>query len=212
MRRMIVRSVLGAAFLAILSCRGEAAPDRTEVGTVDKVQAQAEAIHDGATRALSPAAAVLYADLLRTGRAARLHAELKDGTQLTLGENGRMLVDDFVYKPGAEDNRLSLRVVRGAFLFVGGKTENGKHAAVTIQTPVATLGVRGTTVWGGYIDGRYRVLVLSGEVQVKTTGGAVTLHAGQATAIKSPHDAPTAPHGWSKSRTARAVATVSFAP
>ena len=40
-----------------------------------------------------------------------------------------------------------------------------------IRTPVAAMGVRGTTVWGGPIDNGYGVIVLSGEVTVNREEG-----------------------------------------
>lgn len=185
---------------------------RAAVGLVEKVQAQAEAVFDTATRQLASESSVLSDDLLRTGPAARLQAKLADGTALTLGENGELLVDEFVYVPGGQDGRLALQVVSGAFLFVGGAVEDGAHRRVQIETPVATLGVRGTTVWGGFIDGAYGVLVLDGEVEVRTAGGSVTLHAGQATEVADATASPAAPHSWSAEKTARAVATISFVP
>ena len=63
---------------------------------------------------------------------------------------------------------MTVKVAQGAFLFVGGKVEDPSGGNVVIKTAVGTLGVRETTVWGGHIDGGYGVLVLDGEVEVKT--------------------------------------------
>ena len=119
------------------------------VGAVDKVQEQAIATQSGAARDLQPAGPVYFRDRMKTGAGARLEAKLDDGTVLTLGENGKLTVDDFVYRPGESGNKLALEVTKGAFLFVGGKIEGPTGGNVTIKTPVGTLGVRGTTVWGG---------------------------------------------------------------
>ena len=43
--------------------------------------------------------------------------------------------------------------------------------------------MRGTTVWGGRIDGGFGVLVLKGEVWVKTPHGTVDLKEGNGTMI-----------------------------
>ncbi len=80
---------------------------------------------------------------------------MPDGTQLTLGENATLVVDEFVYDPFKSRGVLSVRVIKGAFLFVGGRIEGQKDAKVQIHTPVAAIGVRGTTVWGGPIDNGY---------------------------------------------------------
>ena len=106
---------------------------------------------------------------------ARLEAKLDDGTVLTLGQKGKLTVDEFVYRPGEQGNKLVLNATQGAFLFVGGKIEGPTGGNVSIKTPVGSLGVRGTTVWGGRIDGGFGVLLLKGEVWSKpTTAGSTS--------------------------------------
>ncbi len=83
-----------------------------------------------------------------------------------------------------------MTVSEGAFLFVGGKIEGPSGGNVEIRTPVGTLGVRGTTFWGGAIDGGYGVLVLSGEVSVTTRRGRVVLKEGQGTMVFSGRGLP----------------------
>ena len=70
--------------------------------------------------------------------------------------------------------------------------------------------MRGTTVWGGSIDGGYGVLVLDGEVTVETHSGSVTLNAGEATMIYEAGGEPQLAHSWPKEKIDRAVATISF--
>ncbi len=199
-----------AAILALalaFATAASAAP--APVGTVDKAQGQTEALQSGVARGLAVDGPVLFGDRLRTGPAARLEAKLADGTVLTLGEKGKLTVDKFVYDPDRDGGKLALTVKSGAFLFVGGKIEGPTGGHVDIHTPVGTLGVRGTTVWGGHIDGGFGVLVLSGEVSLATPHGTVMMHKGQGTMVydgKGPSDA--AP--WPDDRVKRAVATVSF--
>jgi hypothetical protein len=159
---------------------------------------------------LASDAELLFQDRLQTGAGARLQATLTDGTQLTLGENGHLTIDDFVYAPGRNGGDLAVKV-SGAFLFVGGKVEVPTGGNVAITTPVGTLGVRGTTVWGGFIDSGYGVLVLSGEVGVQTPDGAVTLKKDEGTMIYK-GQAPTPAKAWSERRLKAAMRTITFAP
>jgi hypothetical protein len=194
-----------------LFCATTAAAAPAPVGVVDKAQGAAEAVQDGTARALAPDGPVFYGDKLRTGPGARLEAKLDDGTVLTLGEKGRLTVDKFVYDPGRDGGKLALTVKDGAFLFVGGKIEGPTGGHVDITTPVGTLGVRGTTVWGGRIDGGFGVLVLSGEVALKTPRGTVVMRKGQGTMVYD-GKAPAMAAPWPEDRVTRAVATVSFDP
>jgi hypothetical protein len=202
-----IRAAIVAACLAVAD-GATAAP--VPVGAVDKVQEQATATQSGATRDLTPAGPVYFRDRMRTGAGARLEAKLDDGTVLTLGQNGRLTVDEFVYRPGEQGNKLVLSATQGAFLFVGGKIEDPAGGNVSIRTPVGTLGVRGTTVWGGRIDGGFSVLVLKGEVRLTTPRGSVDLKEGSGTMIYA-NKAPAKAAAWPDDRVKRAVATITFA-
>jgi hypothetical protein len=179
------------------------------VGGVDKVQAHVEATQAGQTRALVVSSDVYFKDRCHSGEGARLQATLKDGTQLTLGENATVVIDESVYDPVGSRGQLALRVVKGAFLFVGGLIEGQPGANVRIRTPVAAIGVRGTTVWGGPIDNGYGVVVLSGEVTVTGRRGTVTLKQGQGTMLFS-GGKPQRAAAWPADRMKRAVASITF--
>ena len=134
---------------------------------------------------------------------------MKDNTQLTPGENATLVVDEFIYDPFRSRGELSIRVVKGAFLYVGGLIERAPGAKVLIHTPVAAIGVRGTTVWGGPIDNGYGVIVLSGEVTVSGRKRTVTLKQGQGTMLFS-DGKPRPAAAWPAGRMKRAVASITF--
>jgi hypothetical protein len=85
---------------------------------------------------------------------------------------------------------------------------------VTVTTPNAALAVRGTEFWGGFIDLQYGVLLLSGEVDVSNSVGAVTLaNPGEGTDIPPPlkdEYGPLEPYIWPADKVARALAMTSF--
>jgi hypothetical protein len=186
-----------------------AVAEPTTVGTVDKVQAQVNATQAGRTRALAVKSEVYFRDRCHSREGARLQATLKDGAQLTLGENATVVVDEFIYDPSRSRGELSLRVVKGAFLFVGGRLEGVNGAQVQIRTPVGAIGLRGTTVWGGPIDKGYGVIVLSGEATVTGRRGTVTLKQGQGTMLFA-DGKPQRAAAWPAGRMKRAVASITF--
>jgi hypothetical protein len=152
---------------------------------------------------------VYFRDRCHSTEGARLQATLKDGTQLTLGENATLVVDEFVYDPFRSRGELSLRVVKGAFLYVGGRIEGVNGTTVQIRTPVGAIGLRGTTVWGGPIDKGYRIIVLSGEVTVTGRRGTVTLKQGQGTMLFG-DGKPRRAAAWPAGRMKRPVASITF--
>ena len=102
---------------------GAAVAQTTTVGAVDKVQSHVDATQAGQTRALAVNSDVYFRDRCHSGEGARLQATLKDGTQLTLGENATLVLDESVYDPFRSRGELSLRVIKGPFLYVGGLVE-----------------------------------------------------------------------------------------
>ena len=186
-----------------------AVAETTTVGAVDKVQAHVDATQAGQTRALVVKSEVYFKDRCHSREGARLQATLKDGTQLTLGENATVVVDEFIYDPVMSRGELSIRVVKGAFLYVGGRIEGVNGANVQIRTPVGAIGLRGTTVWGGPIDKGYGVIVLSGEVTVTGRRGTVTLKQGQGTMFFG-DGKPQRAAAWPAGRMKRAVAPIAF--
>ena len=90
---------------------GIAVAETTTVGAVDKVQAQVEATQAGQTRGLVVKSEIYFRDRCHSREGARLQATLKDGTQLTLGENATLVVDEFIYDPVMSRGELSLPTV-----------------------------------------------------------------------------------------------------
>ncbi len=199
-----MRRLMSLALLAALVA--PAAPALADpVGEATTVRNQALARAGTASRALAEADAVNTGEILATGPDSRLVVELTDGAELTLSERATMVVDELLLESAATSGSISL--FSGAFLLAGGSV---RHEDVTINTPVATIGIRGTTVWGGPIDGAFGVLVLEGAVTVTNDGGSVDLTEGQGTMIGGRASAPGDPIVWPEEKVARAFATVAI--
>ncbi len=67
-----------------------------------------------------------------------------DGTVFGLSSNARMVLNEMVYDPNGANNSSLLSLVAGTITFVAGET--AKHGDMKIDTPVATMGIRGTAV------------------------------------------------------------------
>ena len=92
--------------------------------------------------------AIRLGDRIVTGPAGRLQILLLDQSTFTVGPNASMVIDSFVYDPKSGNGTMGATVTRGVFRFVSGRISRTNPRGVTIKTPVATIGVRGTTVVG----------------------------------------------------------------
>lgn len=69
----------------------------------------------------------------------------KDETKLKVTENSRLVIDDFVYDPKASDaGKLAVKVGMGTVRYASGQIAKNNPQRVAINTPTATVAVRGT--------------------------------------------------------------------
>jgi len=86
---------------------------------------------------------VYQGDAVATGANGRVGINFTDGTSFNLSSNARMVLNEFVYDPNSSNNTTLFNLTKGTFTFVAGKV--AKTGDMKIDTPVATMGVRGTT-------------------------------------------------------------------
>jgi hypothetical protein len=86
---------------------------------------------------------VYQGDAVATGADGRVGINFTDGTSFNLSNNARMVLNEFVYDPNSSSNSTLFNLTKGTFTFVAGKV--AKTGDMKIDTPVATMGVRGTT-------------------------------------------------------------------
>jgi FecR protein len=86
---------------------------------------------------------VYLGDVVSTGADGRVGINFTDGTSFNLSTNARMALTEFVYDPNGKSNSSLLSLTKGTFTFVAGKI--AKTGDMKVDTPVATMGIRGTT-------------------------------------------------------------------
>ena len=92
---------------------------------------------------------VLLGDGVTSQTESSLQVLLNDETTFTVGPDCELVIDEFVYDPSrAGNNSLKASVKKGMFRFMSGNISKGNTTGVTVDSPVATMGVRGTIVEG----------------------------------------------------------------
>ncbi|MCZ7642534.1 MAG: FecR domain-containing protein [Pseudorhodoplanes sp.] len=123
---------------------GSAPSANPPIGRVDKVEGNASVVRNGVTIVLNTGDVVLKGDVVQTGAGASLGIVFSDGTAFSLAANARMVLNDFVYSAGASNNSALISLVQGSISFVAGQV--AKTGDMRVDTPVATMGIRGTAV------------------------------------------------------------------
>ncbi|MBT4039595.1 MAG: hypothetical protein HOC63_01340 [Rhodospirillales bacterium] len=158
--------------------------DGDSIGTVEDAAGSVFATRvDGTRVELEIGDPVFQGDIIESGPDGSVGIVLADDTTFSMGEDGSMVLDEMIYDPGTQDGSVSLSVLEGVFTFVSGQVAKTDPDAMTIDTPVATIGIRGTQVGINLQGDQDMGVVLMeeadgfvGEVVVQNDGGVVILN------------------------------------
>ena len=85
---------------------------------------------------------VYRGDLIQTGADGALGIVFADGTSFKVSNNARMELNEFVYDPKGNSNSTLFNLSKGSFTFLAGAI--AKTGSMKVDTPVGTMGIRGT--------------------------------------------------------------------
>ena len=137
------------------------------IGHVTKLTGTATAVRNGVSIILNQGDNVEKGDVVQSGSGSTVGITFIDGTVFGLSSNARMVLNEMVYDPSGSNNSSLMSLVAGTISFVAGET--AKHGDMKVDTPVATMGIRGTAVLveidfdvpgqGSTPDAKFQVLV-----------------------------------------------------
>lgn len=200
--------------LCVLLTGAQAWAQAAGVGAITQIQGAASVTRGTGTQTLTAGAGVFSDDILETAADGKLLVTFSDGSKLTLGPNAEVVIDEFVYSPAGGTNTAALRVTAGAMRLVAGAVERvGGAQAVTVATPVGSIGIRGTDFFVEMEDGTHLAVALfSGfEVAVTNAAGETVLRPGEGTDVWA-DAAPSQALTWGTERVNRALALVTITP
>ena len=84
------------------------------------------------------------ADVVTTGSDGSVGITMNDDSLLSAGSNSRLALDRFVHDPATNQGRFNVSLNRGTLAVISGRIAKQSPDAMTVRTPAAILGVRGT--------------------------------------------------------------------
>ncbi len=161
---MNLRFLLFPALLSATLC-APGAQAQTRVG--EAVVIQNEVVRVSATTTpIKVGDGMLRDETVRTGADSAARFVMADSTNLSLGPSATLKLDRTVFNDERSYRDIAIRMTTGAFRFVTG---NSEKTAYKITTPLATIGVRGTTLDILSQRGRSVVVLQDGAASVCTT-------------------------------------------
>lgn len=160
------------ALLAFLATLLPAAAFAAAAATVEAVQSPAWRDRGGISVPLAAGMELASGDVVRTGTGARAYLMLAEGSRVKLGEAARFTLHTRSLQPEKIFSG-ALDVLAGAFRFTTGKLSKARSREVSIRVGTATIGIRGTDVWGKTDKHGDLVALLEGHIEI-TRSGQVT--------------------------------------
>ncbi len=141
----VVSALAGPASPGQYAQSDEIAAGLIKIGEVVKLTGTASNKQlDGVEGQLEVGAPVYQGDVINTGADSDLGISFTDGTVFTMSGNAKMVLNELIYNPNNEaENSMVFNLVQGSFVFATGAI--APSGGMKIETPVATMGIRGTT-------------------------------------------------------------------
>jgi hypothetical protein len=117
------------------------AAEAQTIGVAATVRNDVAQVKGASAQAISAGEDVVRNEVVRTGTESSTKLVFSDSTNLAVGPVSTVTLDRFVFADEANYRQATVNLVRGAFRF---STGNSDKRAYKINTPVATIGVRGT--------------------------------------------------------------------
>ncbi|HEY2558787.1 MAG TPA: FecR domain-containing protein [Caldimonas sp.] len=133
-----------AARLALLVTLGVAGPAWADVGQIKVAKGSVTVERNGQGLPGQVGMLLEPADVVKTGADGSVGITMRDNSLLSAGPNSIVSLDRFEFDPTTSDGRFDVRLQRGTLAVVSGRIAKKSPQAMTVRTPAALLGVRGT--------------------------------------------------------------------
>ncbi len=173
--RSIARRLARVAIIVVLATLPRAAlADTGDIGTAASVTTAVTGTRDAQVATLKTGDLVFQNETLSSDGSGVGQFEFRDGTKLALGPGSTLVLDNFVYASDTSKAKVVINLTQGALRFITG---NASHDAYQINTPTATIAVRGTA-FDVYAkpDGELAVAMINGAIEVCPHGGVCRVH------------------------------------
>ncbi len=173
----------------------------TEIGEISELRGNGEItrVNSSETFTAELDSDIFSFDDVRTGNG-RLAIEFLDDSVVKLTEHSKLVIDEYIFDPDPSKSKMSLNMASGTARFISGAFGKINKENITINTPTATIGIRGTDFTTTVDElGRSLVILLpdkngdsSGEITVTTSAGVEILNEPfQATMVSAWEQPPT---------------------
>lgn len=121
-----------------------ALPALEPVGRVKTLSGMASIHTQASTVAAALGTPVFQGSVIQTEKNASVGLSFKDGTVLSLGADTQLVLDAYAYDPNQGHYSFAASLGKGVLNYLSGAIAKARPQAVSVKTPSAVIGVRGT--------------------------------------------------------------------
>jgi hypothetical protein len=115
-----------------------------EIGRIKTVKGAVSVMRDGRAMPATPGFQLQTGDELRTGADGAVGMTMSDNSIVSAGPNSSLSLDRFAFDTTTHQGRFDSSLKSGTLAVISGKIAKQSPEAMTVRTPSAILGVRGT--------------------------------------------------------------------
>lgn len=139
-----MRNMFAVVFLALFSFAEVAMAQDEHVALFKNVSGNVKVIRDKSDIVPVAGTQLMRLDIIVSGPDSSGGIVFKDGTQLTVGPSSEIEISRYLFRPEEAKYDFSLYLRKGTAIYSSGKLGKLAPESVSLNTPRATVGVRGT--------------------------------------------------------------------
>lgn len=144
--------------------------DESPVGAVQEMSGEATVVRlDGTVETLTIGSPIFNGDVVETGADGAVNIVFADETSFAVSEDARLAIDEYVFDPATQSGTTNFSVLKGMFVFTSGLIGRDDPDDVSIDTPVGSIGIRGTIIAGDVDNGE--ITVVEGAIVLRDFSG-----------------------------------------
>lgn len=153
--------------------------DATPVGEVHEVSGSATVTHvNGSKETIAKGTPIYEGDVIETDAKGAVNIQFADESSFAVSNNAKMAIDEFVFDTQTNGGENKFSMLRGLFVYTSGLVGREDPDDVQINTPVGSIGIRGTIITGDIpADGANR------PAQISVVEGAIVVHSNTGTEV-----------------------------
>ena len=128
----------------LIFCSTAVASSGDPVGTIKTRTGSVSIVRQQNVLPVTTGDKIFEGDTLRTGTDGSLGTILKDDTFISLGPNSELVISEFLFVPAEGKFSIITRMLKGTAAYLSGVIAKISPQSVRFETPVASVGIRGT--------------------------------------------------------------------